>query len=333
MKSTAIVFTEPEKVELRQEDVLEPGADEVTIQTLVSLISTGTESFCYRGEFDAGTGWANWVKYPFYPGYSNVAKVIKVGREVTGLKEGDRIFSGLQHQQFATISSTRPDIVKLPDYADDENASWSTLSYITQTAVRRGEHVMGDTACVIGLGPLGQLVVQYLRILGLQEILVIDTAQKRLDMAIAHGATKAFCGSAGNAREFVEEHTGGRLVDVVYDVTGHYAVFPLALKLVRTLGTLVLLGDSPHPSRQHLIQDVITRQIKIIGTQNACLPPAYSYWTSSRQILLFLKYVLRRQIQVENLITHRFQPTDAVEVYEMLQEDRALTMGVVFNWE
>ena len=55
------------------------------MQTLVSLISTGTEGWCYRGEFDTDTGWAKWVRYPFFPGYSNVGRGIKVGKDVINL--------------------------------------------------------------------------------------------------------------------------------------------------------------------------------------------------------------------------------------------------------
>jgi len=311
--------------------VPDPGPNQITVQTIVSLISTGTESWCYMGDFDADTGWAGWVKYPFYPGYSNVGRVIKVGKGVEDFAEGDRVNSGIPHRQFATIG-TDSNVVKLPDYAADEEATWCTLSSTTQTAVRRAEHVMGDIAAVIGLGPLGQLVTQYLRVIGLREVLVIDTVQMRLDQALAHGATQGFCGSAGDAGPFVKEHTEGQGADVVYDVTGHYAVFPLALKLARDFGKLILLGDTPHPSRQHLTHDVLTRQVNVVGTHNAKLPAAHAYWTRPRQILLFLQYIQRGQMRVSDLITHRFQPSDAAEVYAMLQEDRASTMGILFDW-
>jgi len=332
MKSLSIVFTGPQRVEVRQEDVPDPAANEIIAQTQVSLVSTGTESWCYRGRFDADTGWADWVKYPFYPGYSNVGKVVKTGKDVTTFREGDRVFSIAPHQQYATLSENSI-AVKLPDYTSHEDATWSALTFITQTAVRHAEHAMGDIAAVIGLGPLGQLVTQYLRVLGLREILLIDTVQKRLDAALEHGGTHAFCGSAADAREFVAQHTEGTLADVVYDVTGHYAVFPHALKLVRNFGTLILLGDTPHPSRQTLTHDVLNRQIKIVGTHNAKLPPKHAYWTAQRQILLFWQYIHRGQMKVADLITHRYMPEQAKEVYQMLQKDRSSTLGVLFDWK
>lgn len=332
MKSQVIVFTGPRQVELQEEEVPDPGPGEVTIETLVTLISTGTELICYRGESDPGTHWNNWVKYPFSPGYSHVGRVMRVGEGVTELQEGDRICSSLSHRQFANLPVEGGYLAKVPEALSEEEAAWSVLSFVTQTAVRQAEHAMGDTAVVIGLGPLGQLVTQYLRVMGLRAVLVIDPVQRRLEVALAHGATAAFCGSAAEAREFVLEHTEGRLADVVYDVTGHYAVFPLALPLARDHGTVILLGDSPHPSRQHLTSDLLTRQLRIIGTHNAKLPPRHAYWTAERQVQLFLEYVERGQMQVADLITHRFAPAQAAEVYPALEEQRGDLLGALFDW-
>jgi len=332
MKSKAIVFTGARQVELVENEVHEPGAGEMTLQTLVTLMSMGTELICYRGESDPGTHWHGWVKYPFYPGYSCVGKVIKVGEQVDNFKEGDRIFSCLSHRQYTNISADSGSLVKIPEEISDEEASWCKLATITQTGVRLVEHAMGDTAVVIGLGPLGQLTTQYLRVMGLREVLAIDMLQPRLDRALEHGATAAFCGSAEDAKDFVLEHTDGQLADVVYDVTGYYTVFPMALKLARRFGKVILQGDSPHPSKQHLTHDVLTRQLKVLGSHNESLPPQYAHWTRKRQAELFLKYVQRKQMRVKDLITHRFDPSEAAEVYAKLDKDRGDSTGVIFDW-
>ena len=148
----------------------------------------------------------------------------------------------------------------------------------------------------------------------------------------ANGATQTFVGSAADAVPFVEEHTRGELADVVFDATGHWAVFPLALKLVRRYGVLMLIGDSPHPSKQVLTADVLTRQISVRGSHNEMLPPHVEGWDAARQIELFHRYVERGQMRVEDLITSRFAPQEAPGVYAQLLENRAETMGVVFDW-
>jgi len=329
MQSKNIVFTGKQQVELRSEEAPALPADGLLARTQVSLISTGTESICYRGEMDEGTHWANWVKYPFYPGYSNVAVVEEVGAAVQGFAPGDRIFSTANHRQ---IIAVKPPVVKIPAGISDEEAAWSKLATIAQTAVRRAELRMGARVVVIGLGPLGQLLVQYARVVGAEEILAVDLAPGRLETAGAHGATQTFAGSATDALPFVQEHTDGRLADVVFDATGHYAVFPLALKLVRNFGTMMLTGDSPHPSKQTLRADVITRQVSIRGTHNENLPPDQAEWTPERQAQLFHAYVARGQMRVDDLITSRFSPAEAPDVYAMLLENRTETLGVLFDW-
>lgn len=125
----------------------------------------------------------------------------------------------------------------------------------------------------------------------------------------------------------------GRLADVVYDVTGHWAVLPQALPLARDHGKLILLGDSPHPSKQTLTDDVLSRQVQIIGSRSSWLPPQYAMWTPQRMTELFFLYLQRGQMQVSDLITHRFRPERAPEVYRSLSEDRTGSMGVEFEWE
>lgn len=333
MKSRSISFPQARSGALLEEDVPDdPAPGHLLLRTAVSLISTGTEGFCYRGEFDADTSWARWVKYPMTPGYSNVAHVVKVGEGVEGFAPGDRVTTPAGHVEFYHTDPSADIVVRIPDEVSDEDATWSVIAFVVQTGLRRAEHKMGDTAAVIGLGPLGQLAVQYLRTLGLSEILALDPVRMRLDAALAHGATAGFCGSAADAVDFVRDHTEGRGPDVVYDVTGNWEVLPLALKLPRNFGKVVLIGDTPFPSRQCLTQDLLLRGLTLIGTHNAKLPPGDAFWAHARQMSLFLEYVRRGSIRVSDLVTHRFAPEDAAKVYALLDTYRASTLGVLFDW-
>ncbi|MEK9655477.1 MAG: zinc-binding alcohol dehydrogenase [Halieaceae bacterium] len=329
MESANIVLTGKQQVELVREEAPRAPESGLLVRTRTSLISTGTECICYRSEMDEGSHWAGWVKYPFYLGYSNVGEVVELGAGVEGYAVGDRVFSTASHRQYAQVGGGA---VKIPEGVSDESAAWSKLATIAQTGVRRAELVMGARVVIVGAGPLGQLLCQYARVMGAGEVLQIDTAAGRLDVARAHGATQTFVGSAADAVPFVEEHTRGELADVVFDATGHWAVFPLALKLVRRYGVLMLIGDSPHPSKQVLTADVLTRQISVRGSHNEMLPPHVEGWDAARQIELFHRYVERGQMRVEDLITSRFAPQEAPGVYAQLLENRAETMGVVFDW-
>jgi threonine dehydrogenase-like Zn-dependent dehydrogenase len=153
-----------------------------------------------------------------------------------------------------------------------------------------------------------------------------------LAIAAQCGATGTFNGTAADARDFVSEHTEGNLADVVYDVTGNWKVFPTALPLARDFGRTVVLGDSPEPSKQHLSQDILTRQVTVIGTHNARLQPQYAHWTRDRQIALFYEYIKRGSFHLDDLITHRYQPDEAAQVYRQLLHNRSGTLGALFDW-
>ena len=332
MKKTAsanIVLTGKQQVELKIEQAPEAPEGGLLVETRLSLISTGTETICYRSEMDDGSHWQGWVKYPFYLGYSNVGTVVELGKGTEGFDIGDRVFTTSNHRQYAAVGDGA---VKIPEGVSDEAAAWSKLATISQTSVRRAELNMGARVVIIGAGPLGQLLTQYCRVMGASEVIVIDTIDSRLQVALAHGATQTFTGSAADAGPFVESHTDGELADVVFDATGHYAVLPMGLRLARSFGTLMLTGDSPHPSKQVLTVDVLTRQVNIRGTHNEKLAPHLEDWSSTRQVQLFHTYLERGQMRTDDLITSRHAPSEAPEVYANLLENRDETIGVVFDW-
>ncbi|MEM7126437.1 MAG: zinc-binding dehydrogenase [Chloroflexota bacterium] len=330
MESTNIVLTSKQHVELKKEPLPQLPEDSLLVKTRLSLISTGTECICYRGEHEEGSHWAGWVKHPFYLGYSNVGEVVEVGSTVKGYAVGDRVFATAHHREYHIV---KPPTVKIPDGVSDESAAWSKLATIAQTGVRRADLSMGAKVAIIGSGPIGQLVTQYCRVMGAEEVMVIDFIADRLQIATDHGATQTFQGSAADAVPFVQDLTNGQLADVVFDATGHFSVLPLALKLVRRFGTMLLIGDCPTPAKQVLTADVITRQITIRGTHNENLSPDDAQeWSPTRQIELLYKYIGRGQMRVEDLITHRYSPREAPDVYSGLLEDRSDTIGVLFDW-
>ncbi len=333
MDSLNIYFTAPEKVEIRKEAAPEPGPDHVRVRTRRSLISTGTECICYGHQFAPGTHWDNWVKYPFATGYSSVGVVESVGSQVKDIKAGDRVTAQYPHQAlFVTHASA---VTPVPDGVSDEDATWFAIANITQVGVRQAEHALGDAVVIVGAGILAQLVVQYVRLQGAREIIVVDPAAHRLKAATDHGATRTIDRTAEQAYEEIWAVTGGRGADVVYEITGNYSVLPSALRLARRFGTLLLLGDTGSPSEQRLTGDVVTRGVRIVGGHSNYAPPFandYVYWTNANMSQLFFTYLQRGDMRVGDLITHRVKPADAAEVYAWLLRDRSQAMGVIFEW-
>lgn len=333
MQSLNVVFTGQDEVEVRQEPVPKLGSNEVLVRACKTLVSSGTESIVLGRLFEPGTRWDDWVTYPFAPGYSLVGRVVATGSAVTHVREGDRVAVRAPHRQYVTAPATN--LCHIPEGVSDEDATWFYLATIVQNGVRSAEQRLGEAVVVVGLGLLGQLVVQYARLLGAREVIAIDPADQRLNMARAHGATATLAAGVLEAHEDVWRLTMGDGADVVYEVTGVATVLPSALRLLRQFGRLLLLGDTGKPSDQRLTHDVLTKGLQIIGAHANTAPAAstpHAYWSHDRMAHLFFAYLLRGDMRVSDLITHRYGPSDASRAYHMLREERASAMGVIFDW-
>ncbi|GAA3413725.1 zinc-binding alcohol dehydrogenase [Paenibacillus hodogayensis] len=331
MKSLDIVFADKQVVEVREQEVPALAPEQIRCAAKKSLISTGTETICLRGVFDPNTNWESWVKYPFYPGYSMSAEVIEVGSEVKGIKPGDSVFVGIEHRQFFNVHYKN--VMVLPDGIDHEMSAWTALARIAQVGVRRAELKLGETVGVIGLGILGQLVVQYLRAFGARRIVAIDPASSsRIEAAKRSGATHLLQTDVANALEEVKQITGGKMLDVVFDVTGHPSVLAPATLLVGEMGRVVLLGDTSTPSQQHLGPRVLSNSVAILGI-HAKMSSNYNGITANDMNSLYYDYLLQNRMDVNHLITHRHSPLEAPQVYDWLMKDRSSALGVIFDWE
>lgn len=262
------------------------------------------------------------VRYPAYPGYCQIGHVMGIGAGVTGFNEGDRVASVASHRQFAVVPAAT--VYPVPGALADEEAVWATLSHIVQHGVRKANIAMGEVVVVIGLGLLGQLAVQYARLSGAAQVIAIDAVPLRLEMAARHGASHTLAVGAQDA------------LAAVSDITGNAQVFAAALGLLRRFGKLVLIGDTGTPAEQHLTGDVIKRDLQILGAHAINPPPHasdYARWSRAAMVQLFFGYLEREQMKVADLITHRFPVEQAPAAYELLRQDRAAAMGVLFNFE
>ncbi|HEV3319706.1 MAG TPA: alcohol dehydrogenase catalytic domain-containing protein [Solirubrobacteraceae bacterium] len=99
----------------------------------------------------------------------------------------------------------------------------------------------GDTAAVLGLGPVGLCAIQSARAAGATRVFAIDTVAERLDMARQFGATPIHL-TDEEPKRAIRAATDGAGVDVVVDAVGDPAPLALAISLVRDAGTVSGIG-------------------------------------------------------------------------------------------
>lgn len=322
-----IVFTGKQQVIIETFDPGTPGAGQVLVKTHLSLMSTGTENIVFNRLFDPGTRWDEWVKYPFMPGYSCVGTVAALGSGVDSLKVGQRVAFRRNHRSHMVVDA--PTCFPIPDELPYEQAVWFAMAKITFMGARAADYRLGDSALIIGAGPIGQISIRWARAAGVATIIAVDTAKNRMPLAKAGGATATITAPISEAREAILRANDGQLPRVVIDSTGHAAVFAEALGVAADRGTVVVLGDTGYPTQQTLTSDVVNRGLKIIGAHDG---HTTAEWHDATITRLCYRLATSGRFSLEGLTSHVFKPDDCVKAYATANQDRAATMGIIFDW-
>ena len=222
-------YLENGAIELLEVPVADPAEGEVQIQS-------GACGIC---SWDIATARYGEEMHPMAPaGHEGVGYIAKLGKGVTGFKEGDRVAGG----GFATLrnlSSQR--VYKIPDspLADEH---W--IVEPVSCAVTGLDHCRlraGDRVAVIGTGFMGLLILQGLLHMAIDQLVAIDINQDRLNLAQQLGVPEIF-NSATTDRATLVETLKAREFDVVVDTSGSQAGLDLATDIVKRGGLINLFG-------------------------------------------------------------------------------------------
>jgi len=328
----AVQFTKPQQIDVVEKAIPDPESHQVLVRQNLSLISPGTELRCLKGDFAQGTHWDQWVQYPFAPGYSTAGVVEAVGNQVEHIKTGQRVAGTGPHAEYHLA---KPNALWLiPNDVTDEQAIFTTLSNVAQHGFRKAALQLGESVAVVGLGILGQLMVQYCQLSGAQSIVAIDPIEWRHAFA-QDTNTHHVVGTAADAKDDVMRLTHNKGVQVAFDMTGHPDAFASSLELLRRFGRLILVGDTGTPTDQRLTGDVLSRDLQVIGAHGSNPPGSetdQTPWTRNNMAELFLDFVAQKRMCPEKLITHRLPIMQAAEAYGKIASTNEQTMGVALTY-
>src|SRR5207245_2255018 len=108
-------------------------------------------------------------------------------------------------------------------------------------AIHRSGIRAGQSAAVIGAGPIGLVTLQVARAAGAGPIYVIDLDPHRLDVASSLGATTLVNATQEDPVERISGLTGGRGVDVVFEAAGSPTSAAMAVFLARRGGRATMI--------------------------------------------------------------------------------------------
>jgi len=183
-------------------------------------------------------------------------------RQVLGVSCGDYRRQGA----FAEFVAVPQRILyRLPDNLSFEQAAMVEAVSVAVHAVARTPGVRDAATVVVGVGMIGLLVVQALRVAGAKQIIAIDLEEDRLALAIRRGATASFKADEADLAAKIRALTHGRGADAAFEVVGLSPTLKTAVDGVRKGGSITLVGNLKAQVDLSL-QAVVTRQLTLIGT-------------------------------------------------------------------
>ncbi|WP_217168420.1 bi-domain-containing oxidoreductase [Streptomyces sp. AC512_CC834] len=279
-------------------------------------------------------------------GYSLCGVVEEVGAGIDDVKVGDIVAcAGNEHALHAELNWVPKNLyAPVPDGLEPRHAAFGTVGSIALQGVRQGESRLGEVALVVGLGLIGQLVVQLLAASGVR-VVGADPDPERCGLAERLGA--AACGDPASpaVASAVAELTGGHGVDQVYLAAGGGSNQPveLAAQLCRDRGRVVDIGKCrlDLPWNAYYEKELDVRFSRSYGPgrydpeyelEGRDYPIGYVRWTERRNLACFLDLAARGRVDVGPLVSHTADFDDAVETYRSLKDGGLKAVAVLFRY-
>lgn len=147
-------------------------------------------------------------------------------------------------------------------------------------AAKRADLQIGDNVIVIGVGGVGQYMVQIAKALGAGCVIAVDIDQKRLDQIQNYGADAAINATGKGPRDISDEIKSLRKQNnlpgygwKIFEVTGSKPGQETALGLLSFTGKLIVVGFGMQ-KLEYSISRLMAFDAEIIGTWG-CLPEYY----------------------------------------------------------
>lgn len=288
---------------------------------------------------------------PLPLGYSAAGEVVAVGRGLEGaFHVGQRVAvagAGLaNHSELNVVP--RNLAVPLSDAVPDDHACFATLGSIALHGVRSLQVGLGDVVCVVGVGLVGQLAVQFLTLQGAR-VIAMDSDPARLELAARLGAELAWNVAEPGLPEAVDHLTGGIGCDAILICAATESSGPLetAAEIARDRARVVMTGKTgtEFPYAAFMKKELSVMVSRSYGPgrydedfegRGVKYPVGFVRWTETENLAEVVRLMAApagRRLEIAPLISHRFAFGQAEDAYRLVTEATEPHLGVVLAYE
>lgn len=176
---------------------------------------------------------------------------------------------------------------------------------------------LGDTVAVLGMGTIGQMVLQWLKLFGVGTVVAVDISEKKLAESKALGADICLNARTTDVAEAILAATDGRGVDIALETAGSKITQEQCLLITRKKGKVGYLGiaRSDILLREKSFENIFRHELTVKGFWNSYTAPfPGAAWAQS------IAHLRRGKIKAGPLVSHRFALEDAADAFAMIRE-------------
>lgn len=334
------VMTAPGQIQFYDVEKPVPKDNEVILQTR-RIGVCGSDIHVYHGMHP-------YTGYPVVQGHEVGGVVAALGKNVAGLKVGDKItfmpqvtcgkcypcMHGMYHiceslkvmgfqtggaaQEYFALPAEN--VLKLPDTMSLDEAAFIEPIAVTVHALRRGGGAEGKRVLVLGAGPIGNLTAQVAKATGAKAVMITDISPYKLEKARVCGIDFVVDTAHEPLGEAIQRHFGPEKADLILECVGVEATITDAVLNARKGSTIVIVGVFGKKPQVDLglVQD---RELSLIGT--------LMYQKADYECAIDL--VARGKIRLDKMITHRFPFDRYLDAYHAIENSKGEYLKVMIE--
>lgn len=334
------VMTAPKQIEFRQVPIPEPGPDQVLVK-IMKIGICGSDIHVYHGTHP-------FISYPVTQGHELSAKVVKMGENVTGFTEGQKVTiepqvfcgecypcrhgkynlceelkvmgfqtTGTASEYFAVDASK---VTPLPENLTYNEGAMIEPLAVTVHAAKRFAELKGAKVAILGCGPIGILLAQSCKALGAASVMITDVSDYRLSLAKTCGADFAVNTLHKDFGEAMVEAFGPDKADVIYDCAGNDITMGQAIKYARKGSVIILVA---------VFGKMANVDLAVLNDHELDLNTTMMY--RHEDYVDAIRLVGEGKIQLKPLMSKHFAFRDFLQAYEYIDNNRETTMKVLID--
>ncbi len=279
------------------------------------------------------------VEAPMVLGHEAAGTVVEIGEGVTRLKVGDRVCMepgipdptskasrlGMYNVDPAVRFWATPPVhgvltphvvhpadftFKLPDNVSFAEGAMVEPFAVGMQAASKARITPGDTAVVLGAGPIGTMVALAALAGGCARVIVADFAQPKLDIAARYQGIIPVNIGKENIADAVNRLTEGWGADVVFECSGSPKAWQGLMELPRPGGVVVVVGLPVEP---------VEIDIAMASTRELRIENVFRY---AHQYERAIALIASGKVDIKPLISETFGFSDSIKAFERAVEAR-----------